>query len=390
MLGRITKQQHFADGERLLAEGEAAKAVVEFQNAVKIDDLWGEARLKLADAYVAIGENEQAFREYLRAADLLPDNAAVQLKAVSFLLMAGQFEDARTRVKRVLVTDPANLDAHIALGNALSGLRDLDGAIAQLTEAMRLDPSRSQAHASMGLVRVAQGDLDAARASFERAVATDEQSVTARLALANFQWSRGDMPAVEQSLMRALKIDQANELTNRALATFYMETGRAPLAEPYLKVLSEAARTPDARLALADYYAAYDRRDDARAVLEPLARGSRVGAAAETRLAELQDPDGHREAAHKMVDDLLERNPNMALAQLLKSQWLITEGKPEEALERAKLALAASPQWLVALYTRGVAEARTRRITDAITTFSEVCDGTRGPSMRRCSCRRCI
>jgi len=365
------KQQYFENGERLLERGQAADAVVELRNAVREDGLWGEARFKLAEAYEATGEYEAAYREYQRAADLMPDNAAAQLKAVTYLLLVGQYEDAKTRARRVIDADPKNIDAHIAYGNALAGLRDLDGAITQLTEAMQLDPSRSQAHGSVALVHVAKGDPAAAKAEFEKAVQTDERSVPARLALANFQWSQGDMKAVEQSLMRAREIDPTNELTNRALSTYYMETARPAQAEQYLRALSDAAKTPDAKLALADYYVAYDREADARRVLEPL-KGTPVSAAAETRLADLTYASGDHQTAHQMLDDLLKRQPNLAIGQVLAAQWLILENKPERALERAKLAVAASPRYVVALYTRGVAEARTRRIQDALNTFSDV------------------
>src|SRR5215207_93163 len=87
------KLQHFTNGERLLAEGKPAEAVVELLNAVQNDDRWGEARIKLSEAYAAAGDGDKAFREALRAADLLPANASAQLKAITYLLLAEQFQD---------------------------------------------------------------------------------------------------------------------------------------------------------------------------------------------------------------------------------------------------------------------------------------------------------
>ena len=55
------------------------------------------ARLRLADAYAQNGDGPNALREYVRAAELLPDNEEAQLKAGNFMLMAGQFADARAR-----------------------------------------------------------------------------------------------------------------------------------------------------------------------------------------------------------------------------------------------------------------------------------------------------
>src|SRR5687768_5236837 len=89
-------------GDRLLKAGRTAEAIVEFRAAVEQDELWGEARFKLAEAYAASGDLEKAYRQYVRAADLLPDDVTAQLKAATYLLVVGQYEDAKTRVTRLL------------------------------------------------------------------------------------------------------------------------------------------------------------------------------------------------------------------------------------------------------------------------------------------------
>ena len=64
------------------------------------------------------GDARNAFREYVRAADLLPDNVDAQVKAAAMLLMARQFEDAKARAQKALAKDPKNVQAQIMLGNA--------------------------------------------------------------------------------------------------------------------------------------------------------------------------------------------------------------------------------------------------------------------------------
>ena len=46
-------------------------------------------------------------QEFLRAADLMPENDDAQINAARFLLLAGQFEDAKARARRVLDSKPA-------------------------------------------------------------------------------------------------------------------------------------------------------------------------------------------------------------------------------------------------------------------------------------------
>ena len=116
------KKQFFENGERFMKEKKYPEAILEFRNAVAQDDKYGEARLKLAEAYIATANAAAALREYVRAADLLPQNNDAQIKAASLLMLAGQFEDARTRVLPVVDRDPSNVEAQIMLGNSLMGL----------------------------------------------------------------------------------------------------------------------------------------------------------------------------------------------------------------------------------------------------------------------------
>src|SRR6185436_3114437 len=100
------------------AEKKFAEAIVEYRRALQKAPQMGEARYKLAQAYMETRQPALAFREYIYAADLLPDNTEAQLKAADFLLSAGQFEDAKARAASVLARDPNNVHAQIIKGNA--------------------------------------------------------------------------------------------------------------------------------------------------------------------------------------------------------------------------------------------------------------------------------
>src|SRR5687767_11229872 len=89
------KRQYLESGKKYAAEGKYQEAVVQYRNALKRDPLFGEARWKLAEAYVGAQNPQRAMVEYIRAADLLPQNTDVQLKAGTYLLLARRFDDAK-------------------------------------------------------------------------------------------------------------------------------------------------------------------------------------------------------------------------------------------------------------------------------------------------------
>ena len=96
------KRQYAANGDKFLSEQKYAEAIVEYRNALREDPRFGDARLKLAEAYLANKNPQAAVREYVRAADGLPNDMNVQLMAGRILLLQGRFEDAKTRAEKVI------------------------------------------------------------------------------------------------------------------------------------------------------------------------------------------------------------------------------------------------------------------------------------------------
>src|SRR4029453_7552411 len=70
----FAKQEYLKSGNRYMESGKVAEAIVQYRNAVQQDPRFGEARLKLAKAYVKVGDGRRSYAEYVRAAGLLPNN----------------------------------------------------------------------------------------------------------------------------------------------------------------------------------------------------------------------------------------------------------------------------------------------------------------------------
>src|SRR5207253_463236 len=115
-------------------------------------------------------DQANAYREAIRAADLLPDNADAQVKAGNFLLLNQHFDDARTRALALLKKNPKSVDAQILLGNALAGMKDFDAAVAQIQEALSLDPEESRIYENLGVLEWVRGNRKDAEAAFKHAV----------------------------------------------------------------------------------------------------------------------------------------------------------------------------------------------------------------------------
>ena len=230
----VQKQRYFESGNKYASENKISEAIIEYRNAVQIDASFGEARKKLAEAYAKSGDPQHAFDEYVRAADLLPDDTDLQLTAGLYLLAARRAEDAVARADGVLKVQPDNVQAHLLRGNGLAGLSNFDEALKAIEEAVRLDPQRGTTFTQLGLVELMKGRRPEAEAAFQRAVELAPKSIEARLALGNFYWSTGKAKETEAAFRGALDIEPDNGQANRALAAFSVATGRYRDAEQYL------------------------------------------------------------------------------------------------------------------------------------------------------------
>ena len=366
------KQRYVENGDRFASQGKYAEAIVEYRNAVALDDKFGRARAKLGEAYAASNNPEGAYREYQRAADLLPDDIEVQKRAAILLFMAGQFEDVRTRAEVVLRKNPKDVDAQILLANAMVGLRDLEGGIRQIEEAIELDPEHAATYTNLGLLKVAQNQAEAAEAAFQKAVDLDPKSLKARLALAYYYLSTANVAKAETTLNQALAIDPNDAMANRVLAALYVATGRQALAEKPLKLIVDVTRSPQAKLALAEYYARTRRVPMARAILEPMVRDAASYPDAQTQMAILAYQGGDRAAATKLLDEVLTKVPGHAKALQVRARWHLAEGQTSQALERARMAVSVAPRDAGAFYLFGLVQSLTGQPEAAVTSFNNV------------------
>src|SRR6478672_7931769 len=79
------KKEAFDAGNRSFAQQKFGEAAINYRKAIQLDGKYGQAREKLADTYVKLGDIPNAYREYSRGADLLLDNVDLQIKATSFI-----------------------------------------------------------------------------------------------------------------------------------------------------------------------------------------------------------------------------------------------------------------------------------------------------------------
>jgi putative PEP-CTERM system TPR-repeat lipoprotein len=370
--GGENADEFVARGRTALEEKRPADAIIEFRRAVQVDPKHGEARLALAKTYADNNDLGNALREYVRAADLLPEDNDTQLRAGSYLLLSRQFQDAQARADGVLARDPGNVNAQILRGNALAGLKDFKGAVADYEAAIATDPKNLSAYVSLGTIQFLNKESLAAEASFKKAIDADPKSVTARVALANYYWATQRQVDAEAALKSALEVEPDALDVHRALGVFYMSSGRLPEAESHFKSMAALAPTPESRGTLASYYVIAKRYDEARTLLTELATAKDSGSIAVVRLAALDVIENQRAAAESRLRELLAKDATFLPAQLLFAEVLMRGGKRDEAQAAVSASLAIDQTSARAHELNAMLLASADRTADAIKEYEQV------------------
>ncbi|MGV9009120.1 tetratricopeptide repeat protein [Brevundimonas sp.] len=177
-------------------------------------------------------------------ADINPMDPEAGVKAAQALRDLGRFDQAAEMAQRVLLVQPANVDAmlesgraHIARGQAFYGIADLekardsrpndwrswsllgtayeqvrrpDDARAAWAQALALSPDNPDVLTNMAVASMTRGDTLAAEPLLRRAVAQPSASLKVRLNLALVLGLNGNMAEAEQMLRRDLPPEAAD------------------------------------------------------------------------------------------------------------------------------------------------------------------------------------
>jgi tetratricopeptide (TPR) repeat protein len=191
-------------GAELRKRGQVDEAISDFENAIRIRPLFGEARMNLGEALMARGRTAEALPHLQEAVRLEPESPFAHLNLGTALNVSGRTADAEAQYREALRLDPGLANAHEGIGvvwlragrarealpelleairldpqtamgyyNAGRALMVLDRpgeAAAQFAESIRLEPGNAEAHFNLGTAFAAKGQTSEALAEFQTAV----------------------------------------------------------------------------------------------------------------------------------------------------------------------------------------------------------------------------
>ena len=151
------KRRYLDEGNSYMASKKYPEAIISYRNAVSMDDRFGEARLKLAEAYLAPGTPECASR--IGARRRPPTRQRRRAVTSRIPPLGGEAVSGGARARHGgACQGTAETPEHSSCSvTRWRGLKDLDAAIEQVEQAIDEDPQLTLSYANLGCTAVGQG-----------------------------------------------------------------------------------------------------------------------------------------------------------------------------------------------------------------------------------------
>lgn len=244
---------HNVLGTVLLMQGQAAQAIPELEQALRLKPSDALAHNNLGVALVQLGRIDEALTHYADAVRLDPSDGEFSHNFGDALLLSGRIEEAEAQYARALQSRPDYADAQSNnLGGALLQRGQTARAIALFEAAVRARPEFADAHANLGNALAQTGRLAEAIPHYETALRLQPNDAETHFNLGNalFQSNRLKEAMAQYDAALRLKNDFAEARSN--LGSALLQTGRRKEAiEQYRAALRIDPGLADARENLA-------------------------------------------------------------------------------------------------------------------------------------------
>src|SRR6516162_6544589 len=172
----VQKRKFLEQGNASFAQAKYPEALIFYGRALQLDAKSAEAHYRMALTEMKLGNWSSAYRELSRAAELEPENSAVQQELAQLELAGGKPQQAKDRALLMLHQNPENADAKMLLSNADAALGHLTEALAEAKEATAMAPERSVLFLNLGHIQARMNDVRAVEESFKKAQSLDPRS----------------------------------------------------------------------------------------------------------------------------------------------------------------------------------------------------------------------
>jgi tetratricopeptide (TPR) repeat protein len=277
------------------------------------------------------------------------------------LMETGQVDEALSRYREFVRTDPNEAEGHSKLAVALMQKGQYDEAVAELERAVQLDPHIALMQDNLGVALLRSGRAEEAVAALQRAADLDPANVKTYNNLGVALMRTGRNAQAVAALRRAVEIEPANSEAHDNLGQALLMAGST---DESIRALQEAVRLEPGNVGTRDNLGVAlmraGRFADAVTTLQQAVAIAPQSAEAHDNLGQALLQQGKVDEAAASLRKAVELKPDYADAHFNLAQALKMAGHPREAANEVRAALRTQPDWPLALTTLAWLEATER------------------------------
>lgn len=302
-------ETHFQRGLALLAEGEAAKAQIEFRNTLRLDASHVEARYQMATHLRATNNIRGAVGQYRGILELDRNHVPARRELAQIMLVADQIDEAERHVVIAFENAPddpvvraVKASVDYKRGNREDGVAMARGVIDEVPDSIT---------ARLVLVADAMDGrrLDDALTQVDAGLEHAPEDLSLNVVRLGLLEERQDLEGVGEQLKRLVEYFPRADQFREALGRWHTYKGDYDAAEAQYRAISR--NNPDdvqKALDVARFINAVHGPLRARAELEALAREEGAKVEFDLAVAALDIQDGDEPAAAARLDAVIERH----------------------------------------------------------------------------------
>jgi len=376
------EERFIENGNRLLEERELEAAKLEFNNAyrenqhstealmglakvLELERNWGrlevylqrvlemspqhiEARLKLANLYMASGRIDSALDQSTLLQDIAPDDSRVRVLRAAVLTKIGDKDQAKSILDDEYKKNPANVDVVVLMVTQALANKNNDQALSILDRALEQKPDNSILNILKLDVLNRNGDFKAALSIYNHLMQLHPANEQIPTMLAKQYFARGETDKALRVLDRFARESGSESAYYRAVELLMSSKGIDAGEERLKQYITDHPELYRLRALLVDIYLKTQRQEKATAELDELIEDTEDNKALNARMrnkkVRLLLSKGEIEAAQQLLQSVLALDSDNGEALATQAEIMLQNHNVEGAVKTLRLALRSNPE----------------------------------------------
>ena len=220
---RVARHQQRADN--YYADGDYAKAEIEYLQVVRLDGSNEHAVSRLADIYTQQGRTGRAIAWVTLATSLSSNNIDMQVKLGTIYVVSHKYPEARAIAETILSRYPTNADAPDILAESVSTQPEMAAAQKRLDALSKQIGETAPLQLAKGILDYAGGDLKSSETALQRALTLDPKYSAAYYTLGRLYLVQNKVKEADEAFKKAADLAPPRSPRRLSYANFKIQTG---------------------------------------------------------------------------------------------------------------------------------------------------------------------